>query len=171
MELGGSEVEENKPDGTEPLKNARQETFCQLMSTGTLSASEAYRQAGYSHITADANSHRLQTVNESIKPRIAFLRAELAKRLDIDRERLAGMSLRVYDAAMVPDHRGKPDLSAANGAITNIGRTFGLLTDVSRDDTNKTDISEQRRKELLEASRELTGGGTVIDISKARSAG
>jgi hypothetical protein len=99
------------------------------------------------------------------------LRAELAKRLDIDRERLAGMSLRVYDAAMVPDHRGKPDLSAANGAITNIGRTFGLLTDVSRDDTNKTDISEKRRKELLEASRELTGGGKVIDISKARSAG
>jgi hypothetical protein len=169
MELGGSEVEENKPDGAEPLKG-RQETFAQLMSTGTVSAAEAYRQAGYSPKNAHANAKQVTTKNHVID-RIAHLRAELAKRLDIDRERLAGMSLRVYDAAMVPDHRGKPDLSAANGAITNIGRTFGLLTDVSRDDTNKTDISEQRRKELLEASRELTGGGTVIDISKARSAG
>lgn len=75
-------LKDKRPD--EPL-DGRQETFCQLMSIGKLSASAAYRQAGYSHKQADSSSAQLH-VKPHIKNRIAYLKAELAQKQGITRE-------------------------------------------------------------------------------------
>lgn len=71
-------------DGSTPLEG-RQETFCQRCADGTLSTSEAFRQAGYSHKSADANSATLR-VKKSISNRIAYIRADRACEAGITRE-------------------------------------------------------------------------------------
>ena len=74
----------DKIDGSIPLKD-RAERFVQLYACGKLSASEAFRQAGYAHKGADANSARL-TVRDSIKRRLAYIRAVRACKDGITRE-------------------------------------------------------------------------------------
>ena len=71
-------------DGSTPLRD-RQEKFCQLYAEGTMSASEAYRQAGYAGKHADVNSAKLM-VKDSIKWRIAYIRADRACKDGITRE-------------------------------------------------------------------------------------
>ena len=74
----------NNIDGSTPLRD-RQETFCQLIAPGKLSATEAYRQAGYSDKTAEAGSSRLLTIVK-VKWRIAYIRAVRACKDGITRE-------------------------------------------------------------------------------------
>jgi hypothetical protein len=74
-------------DPSQPLKSSRQELFCQKYTQG-MSASEAYRQAGYAQKNADTNSAMLMVKN-GIVARIAYLRAKEAKKEEITRESLA----------------------------------------------------------------------------------
>ena len=89
----------DKIDGSIPLKD-RAERFVQLYACGKLSASEAFRQAGYAHKGADANSARL-TVRDSIKRRLAYIKMQMAEKDGITRETLAddyNRALRIAEA-------------------------------------------------------------------------
>ena len=57
------------------LSNPRHEAFCQGVATKLLSATEAYRQAGYAAKDADVNGAALMG-NHGIRERIKELRAE-----------------------------------------------------------------------------------------------
>lgn len=85
-------------DGSNPLRD-RQETFCQIYSQGKVSATQAYKDAGYAPKAADVNSHRL-IVKDRIKARIAHLRAKWAEKHEVTRETLASEYSRAYDLAV-----------------------------------------------------------------------
>lgn len=74
----------SETDESKPLRD-RQETFCQIYADGKLSASEAFRQAGYAHKHAEANSARM-TAKDSIKDRIAHIQADRAQEEGITRQ-------------------------------------------------------------------------------------
>lgn len=71
-------------DGSTPLEG-RQETFCQLLADCKISASEAYRQAGYSAKGAHGHSARL-VAKGTIDARLAYIRADRACEAGITRE-------------------------------------------------------------------------------------
>lgn len=106
-------------DGSKPLQG-RQETFCQIHVIGKTSASESYRQAGYSQLNADVSSSKL-LVKFGIKARIAHLRAQWAEKLEITRETLASEYNRAYEIAEREDHA--PGMVAAT---TGKARLFGF---------------------------------------------
>jgi hypothetical protein len=140
------------------------------MANGDLSASEAYIRAGYSENGKNGHSAR-QVAKGSIKARIAHLRAKLAKKLEITRETIAKEAEEHRQIALdISRNGGKIDLAGANGALTIKAKACGLLTDVVRDDTNRTDISAQRRKEAREAASKLLQSPQVISIKRSESA-
>jgi hypothetical protein len=70
------------------LRNPRWERFCNAyLDCGN--ASEAYRKAGYSAKSCDADAARLR-VNESVKQRLLELRAKRLYEINLGREQLAG---------------------------------------------------------------------------------
>ena len=108
-----------KTDGSEPLKG-RQETFCQLYAGGKMSASEAYRQAGYSTKNADVNSANLM-VKASIRPRIAYIKAEWARKHEITRE---GQSIKADKAFTIAE--GQDNSTGMVAALVCQNRLYGL---------------------------------------------
>ena len=87
----------DNPDGSLPLRD-RAETYCQLYSTGTYSATEAYRLAGYAKKDADSASCRL-SVKVSVKARIRFIQAGRAEKEHVSRETLASDYRSAYAVA------------------------------------------------------------------------
>lgn len=71
-------------DGSQPLSNIRQEIFCQKYIQG-MSATEAYRQAGYVAKNADANAARAMGY-DGVKARINYIQAEKAIKQGITQE-------------------------------------------------------------------------------------
>jgi phage terminase small subunit len=106
-------------DGSEPLKG-RQETFCQLYATGVMSASEAYRRAGYSEISADTASSRL-SVKVGIKARIAYIKAEWARIHKVDKET---QTVKLHKALQMAEQQSNPQ--AMVKAIEATNRMYGL---------------------------------------------
>jgi phage terminase small subunit len=106
-------------DGSEPLKG-RQETFVQAYAKGDISASQAYIQAGYVRKGANGHSARL-VAKDSIKARIAHLRAELAEKYEITREKQVVKLARAYDMA---EKQENP--SAMVKATEACNRMYGL---------------------------------------------
>lgn len=64
-------------DGSEPLGNARYEKFAQARVRG-LSASDAYKGAGYSAADSNSKGSRMAAI-DSIKKRIAWLQKQSAR--------------------------------------------------------------------------------------------
>lgn len=149
-------------DGSTPLKG-RRETFCQLYSKGDISASEAYRQAGYSHKRADALSAQIM-VNNSVKARIAYLKAEYAKKWNIDRETFIKLC---FDQLAMAQRQ--ENVTGGNGALALIGKAAAILTDVVRDERSQGVLSDERRAELAEQAKQLNQAPTVIKLSEARA--
>jgi len=86
----------SKDDGSKPLKNSRHEEFANLLVKKKLSASEAYRQAGYSAKAAHKNASHL-TANAGIQKRIEFLKSKIAEKAIIDGAELVRRTIEIAD--------------------------------------------------------------------------
>ena len=110
---------ENKP------LNDREQTFCKLMIPGTITATQAYRQAGYSHNGAKGNSSRL-IAKEGIKIEIRRLRVELVVKDGITQEiqckKLEDLRIRCKEDG---------DSTGENAAIREQNKLYGLSVDKS----------------------------------------
>ena len=117
------------------------------MSSGTVSASEAYRRAGYSPKDADRNSARLM-VKDRIKARIGYLQAKLAEKHEVTRESIAKEAEHIHQLAIAAGN-----LTAANGALVIKAKAYGLQTDKIVDDRASEaakQLSEQERRDAEE---------------------
>jgi phage terminase small subunit len=129
-------------EGSEPLKG-RQETFVQLYAEGDKSAAEAYRQAGYSKVGARANSTRL-IAKDSTKARIAHIKAKMAEKAKVTREKLAAEYNEALEIA-----RSQNNAAAMVAATSGRARLFGLdkQTIVNEDHSQLTAEEEQYHRE------------------------
>lgn len=138
--------------------NDRQERFCQLMTKGDLTATEAFRRAGYSHSGANAHSADL-VAKRSIKHRIANLRAELAIKHGITQE---------IQATKLEDLRIRckfnEDSTGENAAIREQNKLYGLSIDKQQTETTDAQraldvkdaaLADKLAKQLLD--EELAG--------------
>ena len=118
------------------LLNDRERVFCKLMVPGRITATEAYRQAGYSHNGAKANSSRL-IAKDSIKTEIRCLRAELAIKDGITQE---------IQATKLEDLRirckNNDDSTGENAAIREQNKLYGLSIDKTQ--TDQADAQKAR---------------------------
>ncbi|KKN75820.1 hypothetical protein LCGC14_0376960 [marine sediment metagenome] len=136
------------------------------MATGTLSASEAYRQAGYSHTDADGAAHRL-SVKVGIGERIASIRAKIREKRGVTQESLADE----YDEALEMG-RDQKQPTAMVSATTGKARLYGLDKQViEQGETHKdltTTEAEQARDyaqfKLWQASRGETQDGSEPNV-------
>ena len=142
-------------DGSSPLRD-RQETFCQLYSQGTYSASEAYRLAGYAKKGADAHSARL-AVKGSIKDRLSYLQAERAEKEQITRETLASDYRSAYAVAARADNAAGMVSATAGKA-----RLYGLDKQVIEQSTPEpmSRTEQQQADEWAEFRLWQAGRGT-----------
>jgi len=132
-------------DGAEPLKG-RQETFCQIMAKEETSAAEAYRQAGYSQNGAHTHANRLVTKGH-IKARIAYIKAEWAKKREITREGQAVKLDVAYELA-----RQQENSQAMSRAVEVQNRLYGLDKQILVSEASEAakQLSEQERKDAEE---------------------
>ena len=141
--------------------DGRQETFCQLMSIGKLSATEAYRQAGYSDRGADGHSARA-VVNGRIKNRIAYLRAELAQKEGITRETQSKKLALVAEKCL-----GNGEHSTYVRAIEAQNRLYGLDKQVIEQqqpaDRNLNQTEAEQAAEYAEFKLWQARQGTNVD--------
>ena len=115
-----------------------QEDFCQNY-VNEANATQAYIKAGYAEKSAMYNACRLIS-KDKIKNRIASIRAKLAEKLEVTREKQYAKYQAVVDKGM-----DKDDLNAVNAAITGQNKLFGLSIDKSVVETT------EQAKELKEA--------------------
>lgn len=151
----------DKSDGSTPLEG-RQETFCSLIVPGTMTPTEAYRQAGFSRKNAKNNSSRL-SAKEGIKARIAYIRAERACEAGITRE---GQTLKL---AIIQERcLAAGEHSTYVRAVEATNRMYGLDKQViethsdvpmTKSEQEQADVWAEFR--LWEASR---GGPRLVDI-------
>jgi phage terminase small subunit len=128
--------------------NSRQETFCQLKSTGAITDTEAYRQAGYTSKRPDINVAQLIR-NSKVIARIAELRQEIAEKLNMTRETVATMALEHRRLALAKD-----DLNAANGSLVIAAKAFGLQTDklMTEQSQEQKELTEMQKAEAQRLS-------------------
>ena len=148
--------------GSEPLKG-RQETFCQLYSQGTLSATQAYIQAGYSRNGADGHATRL-VGKGIIKARIGYLQGKMAEKHEVTRETIAGEAENIHQLAIVAGN-----LAAANGALVIKAKAYGLQTDKIVDD--RPSEAAQALSQAQEADAREFAAWKLRRQLKSRSAG
>ena len=137
-------------DGKEPLKGKR-EKFAQEIAKGDCNHTEACRKANYKdHKGLRIYANKLIT-NPLIKARIAYLRAELAKKWEITRE---SQVKQYWDVVRVCDETG--DMANKNKALNSIDKLFGLAIDKS--------ITEQSegQKQRTEAQKRLAKALSAI---------
>ena len=115
-----------------------QEDFCQNY-VNEANATQAYIKAGYVPTNAQYSASRLLSKVKIIN-RITSIRAKLAEKLEVTREKQYAKYQAVVDKGM-----DKDDLNAVNAAITGQNKLFGLSIDKT-----VTEVTEQA-KELKEA--------------------
>lgn len=131
------------------LSNPRHELFAQGLAGG-LSASEAYKSAGFAGHASSAS--RLLT-NAKIKDRVAELQERAAKGVSIDRqwvlERLIENANRAMQAEARLDESGaavgeyKYDGSVANRALELIGKELGMFVERTENLNVHRDITDE----------------------------
>ena len=144
----------------------RQQRFVDVYAGNGGIGSDAYRIAGYSAPTVQAASAGAARMlaNASITSAIARAQAATQERTTVDSDRLTGMALKVYSAAMDDGAWG-----AANTAVITLGRLTGSLLD-HRSVTveHRADLVRERLAELplsdLLAIRELMVAADVVDV-------
>jgi hypothetical protein len=110
-------------DGKTPLKGKR-EKFAQLVATNTKNNTEAARGAGYKDNKGLRRyAHDLAT-NNNILARIAYLKAELAKKWDITKQSQVKEYIGIRDRAI-----DAGDLRAEISANNSIDKLCGLIVD------------------------------------------
>jgi len=157
-------------------ENEREETFCQLMANGNITAKQAYIQAGYSVRSSEPNSCR-KLSNAKVKNRIAAIKAELDVKRGITREiqalKLADLRARCQAEG---DHSNEMKTIAEENALYGliITKTQDMPIEGSRklseaeqaearriaqlvmDDRLKR-ATEYRKEVLIEAENKLAG--------------
>lgn len=167
--------------GSEPLKNAKHEHFCQLVSNGE-SATKAYALAGYSEKGAKQSASRLLT-NAYICDRIEYLRrqkesmhaetvAQVVQKVGITKEwvlaELVDNMHKAKAAVPVLDSEGNPtgeyrtNIAAANKALELIGTEIGMF--VKRVETGGPGDFEKMTDDELE--RQLTEARSTEDAAR-----
>ena len=144
----------------------RQQRFVDVYAGNGGIGSDAYRIAGYSAPTVQAASAGAARMlaNASITSAIARAQAATQERTTVDSDRLTGMALKVYSAAMDDGAWG-----AANTAIITLGRLTGSLLD-HRSVTveHRADLVRERLVELplaqLLSIRERMVSADVVDV-------
>jgi hypothetical protein len=106
------------------LTNNRRERFCQGIAKG-LSATEAYRQAGYkgNGHSAEQGAHQLMR-NSEVQVRIGELQRNAAIKAEISLESLTKRLLEIDKAATADGQH-----AAATGALALVARLHGFLVD------------------------------------------
>ena len=117
------------------LRDGRQESFCQWVARSIVSNTQAYRNAGYSDKSADANAARL-IGKESIKTRIAQIRAIKERKVIVTPESVA---IEAEDQRQLALAIG--DMKAANAALVIKAKAYGCQTD-----KNVTETTEAQRE-------------------------
>lgn len=138
----------------------RQEKFCQLVATGTMTNTEAARQAGLSDVPVTV-SKLLR--NPVVATRIADLQAHHAQKYEVTFEKHVMKLAEIRDAALE-----KGNFTAAVAAEKSRGQAAGLY--VSRQEIMVGKIDQMSKEEVLAELAKLqaefpalTGGGLVID--------
>lgn len=134
-------LKDKRPD--EPL-DGRQETFCQLMLEGKLSASAAYGEAGYEPKDANVNSAKIMA-KDRIKIRIAYLRAERAEKSGVTRELLAQEYRDAYSVA-----QGQNSATGMVAATSGRARLYGLDKQVVEQQAPEQPLTATERGEAAE---------------------
>ena len=144
----------------------RQQRFVDVYAGNGGIGSDAYRIAGYSAPTVQAASAGAARMlaNASITSAIARAQAATQERTTVDSDRLTGMALKVYSAAMDDGAWG-----AANTAVITLGRLTGSLLD-HRSVTveHRTDVRERLAElplsDLLAIRERLTADVVDVDV-------
>lgn len=130
-------------DASQPLKS-RQEAFCQIFAGGLVTATEAYRQAGYSEIGADGHSARLVGKGSIVK-RLAHLKAQTAEKHEVTREILAEEYSCAYSIA-----HGQSSATGMVAATGGRARLYGLDKQVVEHKDAHKALSMTERQEAKE---------------------
>lgn len=127
--------------------NDREREFCRLMIPGTITPTEAYRQAGYSFAGAKGNSSRLMA-KEGIKSEIRRLRVELAVKVGITQDT---QSRKLEDLRIRCHENG--DSTGENAAIREQNKLYGLSIDKQQTERTEAQVArtatERRQEELF----------------------
>lgn len=124
--------------GKESLKGKR-EKFAQLVATNTKNNTEAARGAGYKDNKGLRRYAFDLATNPNILARIAYLRAETAKKWDITKDSQVKEYIGIRDRAVKAG-----DLRAEISANNSIDKLCGLIVDKIQ--TEQTDAQKQRSK-------------------------
>jgi hypothetical protein len=154
---------------TGPLRNTRQEAFCQLMATGSTNIA-AYEAAGYK---PDHGAASRLSSNVRIRARITELQATAARRAVITTETLIADAQRLQDAAEADGQH-----NAAINALKVKAVLAGKWVAISETTVNRGDAASESLEGLnarlsqLESERDqdTTGRGPVPDPGPERPA-
>lgn len=127
--------------------NPRQEKFCQLVATGTMTNSEAARQAGLSGNPAAISSLMRKP---HVSGRIAELQAQHAQKYEVTFEKHVTKLAEIRDAALE-----KGNFTAAVAAEKSRGQAAGLY--VSRQEIMVGKIDQMSKEEVLAELAKLKG--------------
>lgn len=118
------------------------------------SALQAYKDAGYSAHSAEANAFRLMD-HDGVKAAIDGVRVKSAEKAEITLEWLLQQGKDILVAAM---HEGSH--SAAVGALKEVGVLSGLRVERSeRTNKNMQSLDELSTEDILEFLTQADGGG------------
>lgn len=140
----------------------RQEQFCRLYATGTVTQTEAARQAGYANPRQAATE---QMNNPSVLERIKELKEELSIKFEVTFENHVKKLSEIRDAAL-----DKGNFTAAVAAEKARGQAAGLY--VSRQEIMVGKIDQMSREEVLAEIQRMQKefpmlaavSGNVIDV-------
>lgn len=149
------EQEQEKYDGSTPLKSVMQEMFVSSLLQG-ITQRKAYRQAGYKVSDKQLDSAASQlSRNIKIESRLAYKQGSLAKKLDITLERQCKEFETNKDLA-----RGLNQISAANQAISEQSRLCGLYEVDNKQKQGKTVVEILA---LVANARRLEASGRHVE--------
>lgn len=151
--------------GSQPLKGKR-ELFAQKLSFGNRNQTEAARAAGYKDNKGLRRyAHDLAT-NTNIKARIAFLRAKLAEKLDITREKQAQKLQQVIDTCTKSG-----DHTNVVAAIREQNKLFGLITERIETTEGQRQLDATERREAKRIAKLLQEPDSIDNTINVSSSG
>jgi len=157
-------VKNNEIDPSQPLKSSRQELFVQKYTQG-MSASEAYRQAGYKPDYAEKNATRL-TGNDGISARIRYLQAEKAVKAGITQEGQARKLEIVQNICLANGEH-----STYVKAVQDESRLFGLDKQVIEQSDAQRQLTETQAAEALRIAEIRVREVAALESSKVAQSG
>lgn len=136
-----------------PMRDGRQESFCQWMARANVSITQAYRNAGYEAKNAGNCGSKLAKLI-SIKTRIAQIKAIKERKVVVTPQSVAIEADDNYHLALAMG-----DIKAANAALVIKARAYGCQTDktvTEHTDAQQARTAAERREDKRYAQWVLT---------------